>query len=72
MNRRWFLIASGDMALYRRRIAAEDWTPVGVEALDANAFDVVRSTENRSVIAGPGAGKTELLATSARFQRVLG
>jgi hypothetical protein len=55
------------MALYRRRIAAEDWTPVGVEALEANAFDVVRSTENRSVIAGPGAGKTELLAQRAAY-----
>jgi hypothetical protein len=50
------------MALYRRRIAAEDWKPVGVDALEAAAFRVARSTDNRSVIAGPGAGKTELLA----------
>ncbi len=55
------------MALYRRRIAADDWSPVGVDALEANAFDVVRSTENRSVIAGPGSGKTELLAQRAAY-----
>jgi superfamily I DNA/RNA helicase len=55
------------MALYRRRIVAEDWTPVGVEALEAAAFLVVRSTDNRSVIAGPGAGKTELLAQRAAY-----
>jgi superfamily I DNA/RNA helicase len=55
------------MALYRRRIAADEWTPIGVDALEANAFDVVRSTENRSVIAGPGAGKTELLAQRAAY-----
>src|SRR5580704_13005714 len=55
------------MALYRRRIAAEDWTPIGVDALEAAAFLVVRSTDNRSVIAGPGAGKTELLAQRAAY-----
>jgi superfamily I DNA/RNA helicase len=55
------------MAMHRRRIAADDWTPVGVDALEVNAFDVVRSTENRSVIAGPGAGKTELLAQRAAY-----
>jgi superfamily I DNA/RNA helicase len=55
------------MALHRRRIAVDHWKPVGVDALEANAFDVVRSTENRSVIAGPGAGKTELLAQRAGY-----
>ncbi len=55
------------MALYRRRIAAEDWKPVGVDALEAAAFRVVRSADNRSVIAGPGAGKTELLAQRAAY-----
>jgi hypothetical protein len=55
------------MALHRRRISANSWTPVGVEALEVNAFDVVRSTENRSVMAGPGAGKTELLAQRAAY-----
>ncbi|MGJ8536886.1 MAG: UvrD-helicase domain-containing protein, partial [Parasphingopyxis sp.] len=41
--------------------------PIGVDALEANAMTVVRSTNNRSVIAGPGAGKTELLAQRAAY-----
>lgn len=40
---------------------------MGVDALEANAFAVVRSEDNRSVIAGPGAGKTELLAQRAAY-----
>jgi len=50
-----------------RRIDPKDWQPVGIEALEPNALDVVRSTKNRSVIAGPGSGKTELLAQRACF-----
>jgi superfamily I DNA/RNA helicase len=34
---------------------------------EANALEVVRSTDNRSVIAGPGTGKTELLAQRATY-----
>jgi superfamily I DNA/RNA helicase len=55
------------MTLIRRRVAADAWQPIGVEALEPNAFDVVRSTNNRSVIAGPGSGKTELLAQRASY-----
>ncbi|WP_413704159.1 UvrD-helicase domain-containing protein [Pseudomonas sp. Pseusp16] len=55
------------MAVSSRRIGPEDWKPVGVKALEANALKVVRSKKNRSVIAGPGAGKTELLAQRAAF-----
>jgi superfamily I DNA/RNA helicase len=55
------------MAVLSRRVRPDDWVPVGVTALEANALDVVRSTENRSVIAGPGAGKTELLAQRAAY-----
>lgn len=55
------------MGVLARRVRPEDWTPIGVEALEANAMSVVRSTENRSVIAGPGAGKTELLAQRAAY-----
>lgn len=55
------------MALLPRHVRIEDWHPIGVEELEANAFDVVRSTGHRSVIAGPGAGKTELLAQRAAF-----
>src|SRR5688572_11084346 len=55
------------MSLHRRRIRPDEWIPVGIDALEANAFDVVRSVDNRSVIAGPGAGKTELLAQRAAY-----
>lgn len=55
------------MAVHSRRVQPDDWKPVGVDALEANALKVVRSTDNRSVIAGPGAGKTELLAQRAAY-----
>ena len=55
------------MPVLARRVRPEQWTPIGVEALEANAMTVVQSTDNRSVIAGPGAGKTELLAQRAAF-----
>ena len=46
---------------------SEDWTPIGVASLENNASVVVRSRQNYSVIAGPGAGKTELLAQRACY-----
>lgn len=55
------------MALLRRHIKPEEWKPAGIDALEDNALDVVRSPNNRSVIAGPGSGKTELLAQRASF-----
>ncbi len=55
------------MTLLRRHIRPEDWTPAGIDALEDNAFDVVRSSNHRSVIAGPGSGKTELLAQRASY-----
>jgi superfamily I DNA/RNA helicase len=55
------------MAVLSRRVRPEDWRPVGVNALETNALKVVRSADNRSVIAGPGAGKTELLAQRAAY-----
>lgn len=55
------------MATSSRQIKAEQWEPVGVSALEENALEVVRSEDHRSVIAGPGAGKTELLAQRAAF-----
>ncbi|PIT03891.1 ATPase AAA [Bradyrhizobium nitroreducens] len=55
------------MTLVSRRVRPEQWKPIDVDALEANALDVVRSTDNRSVIAGPGAGKTELLAQRASY-----
>jgi superfamily I DNA/RNA helicase len=53
--------------LQRRRVDPETWEPSGVKALETNALIVVRSGDNRSVIAGPGAGKTELLAQRASY-----
>ena len=55
------------MTVLSKRVRPEDWKPVGVAALEANALTVVRSVDNRSVIAGPGAGKTELLAQRAAY-----
>lgn len=55
------------MAVLSRRVRPDDWKPVGVDALEANALKVVRAADNRSVIAGPGAGKTELLAQRAAY-----
>jgi superfamily I DNA/RNA helicase len=48
-------------------LSEENWRPVGVDDLEDQAHYVVRSTENKLVIAGPGAGKTELLAQRANF-----
>lgn len=50
-----------------RPIQANDWTPSGGIILEAAADRVVRSNDSRSVIAGPGSGKTELLAQRAVF-----
>jgi UvrD/REP helicase N-terminal domain len=55
------------MPLIRRRVPPDEWKPIGVESLEDNALDVVHSTNNRSVIAGPGSGKTELLAQRAAY-----
>lgn len=55
------------MAVLSRRVRPDDWKPIGVNALESNALKVVRSAGNRSVIAGPGAGKTELLAQRAAY-----
>jgi superfamily I DNA/RNA helicase len=48
-------------------VAISEWAPKGIDSLEDNALTVVRSTQNYSVVAGPGAGKTELLAQRASF-----
>ena len=49
-------------------IRREDWAPVGGLGLEANALKAVRETSTNVVVsAGPGAGKTELLAQRADF-----
>lgn len=55
------------MSLARRTVRPGEWKPTGIEKLEPNALAVVESTNNRSVIAGPGSGKTELLAQRASF-----
>jgi superfamily I DNA/RNA helicase len=55
------------VALLTRRVHPDAWKPIGVDPLEPNALEVVRSNDNRSVIAGPGAGKTELLAQRAAY-----
>ena len=45
----------------------EDWKPIDVDSLEPNAEKVVRSNCNMLVTAGPGAGKTELLAQRACY-----
>lgn len=46
---------------------SEEWVPADGFVLEPNALDTVKSEENTLVIAGPGAGKTELLAQRACF-----
>jgi len=48
-------------------IKSAQWKPVGVDSLEEAADVVVRSNQNTLVVAGPGAGKTELLAQRASF-----
>ena len=45
----------------------EDWKPIDVVSLEDKAEEVVRSNCNMLVTAGPGAGKTELLAQRACY-----
>jgi superfamily I DNA/RNA helicase len=55
------------MKVGKKHIALEEWKPQGVKNLEHAAFKVVRSLSHKSVIAGPGAGKTELLAQRACY-----
>ena len=48
-------------------IEPRNWKPSGIEALEQNAMDVVFSALHSAVVAGPGSGKTELLAQRAAF-----
>ncbi|SCB61896.1 Superfamily I DNA or RNA helicase [Rhizobium aethiopicum] len=43
------------------------WKPSKGVSLEGDALEIVRSTNSRSILAGPGAGKTELLAQRANF-----
>ena len=48
-------------------VSHDQWEPVGVNSLEPAADQVVRSNKNTLVLAGPGAGKTELLAQRACY-----
>ena len=45
----------------------ETWRLSGIDDLEPAAWEVLRSSNNTSVIAGPGGGKTELLAQRACY-----
>ncbi|HQS67759.1 MAG TPA: ATP-dependent helicase [Sulfuricurvum sp.] len=50
------------------RINSSDWQPIGVNSLEPTANDVIREIEHNAIVtAGPGAGKTELLAQKASY-----
>jgi DNA helicase II / ATP-dependent DNA helicase PcrA len=51
------------------RIQPEEWRPQGekINDLERDAWEAVRSTDHSAVTAGPGAGKTELLAQRACY-----
>lgn len=48
-------------------INPDDWTPIDGLTLEPNAFKAVTASKNMVISAGPGAGKTELLAQRADF-----
>src|SRR4051812_8594604 len=45
----------------------DTWSPVGIEALEPAALEAVKHDGSACVTAGPGAGKTELLAQRAAY-----
>ena len=45
----------------------QEWRPTGISELEEAAWEVIRSWSSKVVIAGPGAGKTELLAQRACY-----
>lgn len=50
-----------------RKVSSMDWQPIGIDEMEVGALEAVYSTGNQLVVAGPGAGKTELLAQRATF-----
>jgi len=50
-----------------KKITPDQWKPADGIQLEKAALESVRSSANDLVIAGPGAGKTELLAQKAGF-----
>lgn len=50
-----------------RLIRPEDWRPSGINDLEPAAWHALRHAGSASVVAGPGAGKTEFLAQRADY-----
>jgi superfamily I DNA/RNA helicase len=50
-----------------RLISPDKWIPVEIESLEPAADVAVRDLTSGIIVAGPGAGKTELLAQRACF-----
>ncbi|AUH52528.1 ATP-dependent helicase [Chromobacterium sp. ATCC 53434] len=50
-----------------RPIAPENWRPIGIPDLEPNAWNALRQETSTSVVAGPGAGKSEFLAQRAVY-----
>lgn len=48
-------------------IRPDHWQPKGIDDLEPNAWQALRQRESTSIIAGPGAGKTEFLAQKAAY-----
>ncbi|AMO67330.1 MULTISPECIES: UvrD-helicase domain-containing protein [Spongiibacteraceae] len=53
-------------------LKADDWKPSPGIRIEGRALEVVKAVEPMSVLAGPGAGKTELLAQRATFLLMTG
>lgn len=51
----------------RNKMLERDWKPSDDIELEDAALDSIKETNNISVVAGPGAGKTELLAHKAGY-----
>lgn len=50
-----------------RPVAPEAWRPRGISDLEPNAWTALRREGSTSVVAGPGAGKSEFLAQRAAY-----
>ncbi|MDP9530351.1 UvrD-helicase domain-containing protein [Pseudomonas protegens] len=50
-----------------RPVPLEEWQPRGIPSLEPSAWTALRRMESTSVVAGPGAGKSEFLAQRAAY-----
>lgn len=50
-----------------KKVKPDIWKPADDMTLEPNALDIAKSSDNSLVVAGPGAGKTELLAQKAAY-----